>query len=245
MTTRRFHLFLILIFFCIPLHSSTIQVPNAGFENIGTDGRPVGWSLRAGTRVVPGEAGIDTQIRHGGEKSIVFSHAKPASTTLVSSPLTLKVGRLYRLSGWIRTAEATSDPASRYPTAVAATLTMESFPFTNFSSPVGGTTAWTKSEILFIATEKTNRVMLHLGFNGTATGKAWFDDVQVEEVEDISEYIPPETVRWFGPAFRYTDGGWTFVHIEGEPFDRGYQYGYLLATEIASYIEKHRAGGAK
>jgi hypothetical protein len=187
---------------------------------------------------VPGEPGIDTQIRHGGEKSIAFSHPKRTSTTLVSSPLTLEIGRLYRLSGWVRTEDAVSDPAGRYPTPVAATLTMESFPFTNFSSPVGGTAPWRKSEILFIATEKTDRVMLHLGFNGTAAGKAWFDDVQVEEVEDISEYIPPETVRWFGPAFRYTDRGWTFVHIEGEPYQRGYQYGFLVAKEIGAFVEK-------
>jgi len=40
-------------------------------------------------------------------------------------------------------------------------------------------------------------------------------------VKEIGDYIPLETVRWFGPAFRYTDQGWTFVHIEGEPYDRG------------------------
>jgi hypothetical protein len=57
-------------------------------------------------------------------------------------------------------------------------------------------------------------------------------------VEDIAEVIPPSTVRWFGPAFRYTDRGWTFVHIEGEPYQRGYQYGTLLAQELAAYIEK-------
>ena len=250
MTTSHFHLLLAFALLNAPLHSTTIQVTNAGFESVGTDGRPAGWSLRADRPGVPVTAGIDTQVRHGGEKSFTFYHPGLASSTIVSSPLTLEVGKLYRLSGWIRTDEALSDPMARYPTPVAATLTMESFPFTNFSLPVGGTTfsaktpqesdpqGWRKSEILFIATEKADRVMIHLGFNGTATGKAWFDDVQVEEVEDIAEYIPPETVRWFGPAFRYTDRGWTFVHIEGEPYQRGYQYGFLVAREIGAYVEK-------
>ena len=74
--------------------------------------------------------------------------------------------------------------------------------------------------------------------NGTATGKAWFDDVRLEEVNDISAYIPPETVKWFGPAFRYTDKGWINVHIEGKPYERGYQYGTLLAPEIVAYMDK-------
>jgi hypothetical protein len=60
----------------------------------------------------------------------------------------------------------------------------------------------------------------------------------VEKVEDITAYIPMETVKWFGPAFRYSDKGWTFVHIEGKPYERGYQYGYLLADEIAAYMNK-------
>jgi hypothetical protein len=118
------------------------------------------------------------------------------------------VGKLYRLSGWMSTREAVADPTSRYPTAVAATLTMASFPFTNHSTVAGGTSDWQRSEVLFFATQHEDRVRLHLGLNGTATGTAWFDDVQVEEVDDIGEYIPLESVKWHGPAFRYVDKGW-------------------------------------
>ena len=115
---------------------------------------------------------------------------------------------------------------------------MASFPFTNHSTTLGASQDWTRLTTTFIATSKEDRVRLHLGFNGSATGTVWFDDVTVEEITDIAELIPLESVRWFGPAFRYTDRGWTFVHIEGKPYERGYQYGYLLAQEIASYIDK-------
>ncbi|MEW6365940.1 MAG: C45 family autoproteolytic acyltransferase/hydrolase [Acidobacteriota bacterium] len=37
-------------------------------------------------------------------------------------------------------------------------------------------------------------------------------------------------------AFREERGGWTFVHIQGEPGVRGYQYGYLMAPEIDQFI---------
>src|ERR1700722_18434279 len=45
------------------------------------------------------------------------------------------------------------------------------------------------------------------------------------------------SVRRYGPAYRYPQAGWTVVHIEGEPFDRGYQHGRLLASEIVGYMK--------
>jgi len=57
-------------------------------------------------------------------------------------------------------------------------------------------------------------------------------------VEDITNYIPIETITWFDKGFRYDDRGWIFVHIEGKPYERGYQYGYLIAEEMAAYMNK-------
>ena len=145
----------------------------------------------------------------------------PGSCTIESTPLGLTVGRMYRLTVWMRTEHAVADPTSRYPTAVSATATMASFPFETSCARRWRFARLDKSEILFFATQASDRVRLHLGLNGLATGKAWFDDVQVEEVDDIAAYVPLETLKWFGPAFRYTDKGWTFVHIEGEPYQRG------------------------
>src|SRR3984957_11974064 len=34
-------------------------------------------------------------------------------------------------------------------------------------------------------------------------------------------------------AYRFQQGGWTYVHLEGSPSDIGYEHGYLLAPEIA------------
>ncbi|MDB5309153.1 MAG: hypothetical protein JWO38_3355 [Gemmataceae bacterium] len=46
----------------------------------------------------------------------------------------------------------------------------------------------------------------------------------------------PASVRRYGPAYRYPQAGWTVLHVEGEPFDRGYQHGRLMAPEIAAYV---------
>src|SRR5262245_3255546 len=46
----------------------------------------------------------------------------------------------------------------------------------------------------------------------------------------------PASVERYGPAYRYPQAGWIVLHIEGEPYDRGYQHGRLLATEIAAHL---------
>jgi hypothetical protein len=52
-----------------------------------------------------------------------------------------------------------------------------------------------------------------------------------------ADYTPdPLSVRRHGPAYRYPQAGWTVLHVEGKPYDRGYQHGTLMATEIAGYV---------
>jgi hypothetical protein len=46
----------------------------------------------------------------------------------------------------------------------------------------------------------------------------------------------PLSVQRYGPAYRYPQAGWIVLHIEGEPYERGYQHGRLLANEIAAYL---------
>ena len=213
-----------------------IVIENNGFEKGAPGEIPAGWSASGDPTGV--EISADRAVGHSGTSSLKIANQQPGSGTALSAPVRLEVGKIYRLQGWIRTENAASDPTSRYPTGVPATLSLTSFPFTVYSPPVGGTRDWWKSEMTFVATEREVRVRATLGHNANATGTAWFDDIAIEEVTDIAEMIPMETVRWFGPAFRYTEHGWTFVHIEGEPYQRGYQYGYLLADMIVSYLEK-------
>lgn len=54
----------------------------------------------------------------------------------------------------------------------------------------------------------------------------------------------PLSVRRHGPGYRYPQHGWTVLHVEGEPYDRGHQHGRLLAKEIETYVaalSEHRA----
>lgn len=46
----------------------------------------------------------------------------------------------------------------------------------------------------------------------------------------------PAAVQRYNAGYRYPQAGWIVLHIEGDPYTRGYQHGRLLATEIAAYI---------
>src|SRR5258708_8267606 len=46
----------------------------------------------------------------------------------------------------------------------------------------------------------------------------------------------PKSVQRYGPAYRYPQAGWNVLHIEGEPYERGYQHGRLLASQIAAHL---------
>ncbi len=209
-----------------------VPVFNAGFEQ-QQDEKPLGWSLAAG----PGTVSIGPG-RKQGFRSLRLAHpAGGAASTVVSEPVKLQVGQLYRLSAWIRTEGVAVDPTARYPTALGACLSMKSFPFTNASPTVAGNGA-RKVSVVFFATASTDRIQLHLGRNGKATGTAWFDGVTLEKIDDIGEAIALETVRWAGKGFRYEEGGWTFLHIEGGPYERGWQHGQLMAQELAVFVEK-------
>lgn len=60
---------------------------------------------------------------------------------------------------------------------------------------------------------------------------------QVANVDGHDDYIPEAVaVRRCGPAWRYPQDGWIVLHIEGTPYERGWQHGQLLAREIVDLI---------
>jgi hypothetical protein len=228
-------LVLALLPICSAVGAQGIDLTNPGFESLSASGTVHGWAPADDSA---GTIDATTDQPRSGVGSLAITLAEPGRAVVISDPMALEVGRLYRLSGWIRTEDVRADPAARYPTAVPACLTMASFPFTEHSPAVGGSRDWTRVEELFFATQPTDRVRLHLGLNGWSVGTAWFDDIRVEPVEDIHEAIPAETVRWAGRGFRYDDRGWIVLHVEGEPYERGWQMGALVPDEIVEYMRK-------
>jgi len=43
--------------------------------------------------------------------------------------------------------------------------------------------------------------------------------------------------EWLAKAYRYDENGWIYLHIEGTPFERGFQRGYLTANEVDEFLK--------
>ena len=41
-------------------------------------------------------------------------------------------------------------------------------------------------------------------------------------------------------AYKFNEGGWTYVHLEGTPEQVGFQHGYLLAREIEDNVHVYQ-----
>ena len=48
---------------------------------------------------------------------------------------------------------------------------------------------------------------------------------------DVVSQIGAEITQ-YGNGYRFDKNGWIYIHIEGEPYDRGVQHGYLVAPEL-------------
>lgn len=48
--------------------------------------------------------------------------------------------------------------------------------------------------------------------------------------------LTSEQKAWLSKASHYEKNGWIYLHIEGDPKERGFQHGYLLAKEIKESI---------
>src|SRR5436190_1179579 len=58
---------------------------------------------------------------------------------------------------------------------------------------------------------------------------------------DSPSSLNPEQKAWVSKGKRFERAGWIYLHIEGEPRERGFQHGYLLAKEINDGLIATRA----
>lgn len=206
--------------------SAATTLYQASFENSNN-----GWS------VVRGIAAADAAVVYQNHKSMRLEPG--GSDAMVrSAPIALTIGKHYELSGWIRTEKLAVRDLDRSPIAIGAALTMASMPFDVHSEAVGATRDWTRVNLRFTATRVQDNILLTAGNGGAFDGKAWFAGVSIDEASSAGEWPARSAVTTFGPAYRYPTGGWIYLHIEGKPYERGYQHGHLMAKEIVQYMKR-------
>ncbi len=186
-----------------------------------------------------GLAVSDNSIRHNNNSSLrLEASAATPDAGARSSAIHLTIGKTYEVSGWVRTEDLTVKDLDRSPIASGAALTMESMPFDVHSPSLGGTHDWTRLSLRFVATRPEDHILITAGNGGALQGKAWFEGISIDEVSPAESWPAREAVSTFGPAYRYPAAGWIYLHIEGKPYDRGYQHGYLMAKEIPEYLTR-------
>ena len=190
---------------------------------------------------VHGSASVDSAIRHGSAVSLRLDGNGTGAASAQSPPVSLVIGKHYELTGWIRTDSLEVRDLGRSPIASGATLDMASMPFDVHSESVAGTRDWTRVRLRFVATKTRDAIKASAGEGGAFSGRAWFADVSLAETTAAGDWPSLEALRRYGPAYRYPVGGWIYLHIEGAPYERGYQHGHLMSHEIVEYIDRSAA----
>jgi hypothetical protein len=189
--------------------------------------------------VIRGTATPDSRVLHDKSASLrVERDALSQDACIRLAPVRLTLGKRYELSGWVRTEALQVRDLNRSPIASGAALTMLSMPFDVHSESLGGTEPWTRLTLRFTASRAQDEILLTVGNGGGFTGKAWFEGIQLDAISSDNEWPVGEAIQTFGPAYRYPAAGWIYLHIEGKPYERGYQHGHLMAREIPEYLER-------
>jgi len=188
---------------------------------------------------VRGFANTDASVRHNNNKSLRLE-ASPSSSdaNAESASIHLTIGKTYELTGWVRTEGLEVKDSDLSPIASGAVITMASMPYDVHSASLGGTRDWSRISLRFVASRAEDHIVLSAGSGGALKGKAWFEGVSIDEASAAESWPARDAVRTFGPAYRYPTAGWVYLHIEGKPYDRGYQHGYLMAKEIPEYLAR-------
>ncbi len=189
--------------------------------------------------VIRGSAVADSSVLHAGRKSLRIEPAASAPDAAVRfAPVGLTIGKSYELSGWVRTENLEVRDLGRSPIATGAALSMASMPYDVHSASLGGTQPWTRLTLRFVASRAKDEILLTVGDGGAFNGKAWFAGVSLDDVSPRGGWPVRDAVETFGPAYRYPAAGWIYLHIEGKPYERGYQHGHLMAREIPEYLAR-------
>lgn len=214
------------------LASSLVAKPPLVYEYAFQPGPlPRGWNAASG------KAEVDPAVPHAGKASLRVDPAGGEAAVL-SAPVSLAIGHRYEIRAWVRTENLVVRDTDRSPIATGAALSMMSLPFDVHSETLGGSRDWKRVSLKFTATRSRDRILLTAGSGGAAAGKAWFEGVGLEEISSQGEWPARAAVKTFGPGYRYPKGGWIYLHVEGEPYERGYQHGYLMGREIETYIDR-------
>lgn len=153
-----------------------VVVANPGFES-AIEGRPVAWNDPES--VSPQAAGIDSEISHGGERSLRFDLSgitEAHGWARLSQEVELTPFRLYRASVWIRT----EDLRSRNVGSLQLWAGDRQLHY--WEATVEPTQDWKRYTIVFNSLDRDRAKLRVDASSRSGQGRVWFDDIAIEEI---------------------------------------------------------------
>jgi hypothetical protein len=157
---------------------------NGSFESV-SGGLLKGWTT------LRGAAAADRRHAREGRTALRLESPDGSDACVQSPPVSLRIGKRYELSVWVRAERLRVRDLDRSPIAVGATVSMASAPFDVHSESLGGTRDWTRVRLRFTATRAQDHILLAAGLGGQLRGRAWFDSVSLEEVSSRPDWPAP------------------------------------------------------
>jgi len=159
-------------------------VANGSFEEMDGE-RPKGWTTRRWQRESDAVFAVEPSGRSGGQ-SVAISSEKGADASWIAA-VPVKPYSRYKLSGWIKTENLVPGESRGAQININGEGEWR-------TPPVTGTQDWTRVEVEFDAgANDALEVTCLFGGWGRATGKAWFDDVELVRLSG-KEIGTPEVV---------------------------------------------------
>lgn len=228
--------------------ASAELVTNGGGET-GTPGSPApSWTFGAGNAL-----NVANDFAHSGSNSLKIDNTV-ANDSYSYQDVTLTAGRVYRLSGWIKTSALPTADAG-WGAVIALTTQTGITGFTILSrtgnnpdpgivtperpdvgiAADGATHAFTYVETIFIplGSSGTGRLYCQLGFGGTQSGQVWWDDVSVTALADYGTQIYDAA----GATIVDFTGGKRIMAVPVQPsYDSGTAYTVDLQSGLTQQI---------
>ncbi len=151
-------------------------LPNPSFEEV-SEGRPADWT----ERTYSGEAGfgIDTKNARTGKNSLWIASEKGADTSMFAK-VKVKPNTDYKMVGWVKTVRVLGARGAQMNAHEVQSQPRGS----RTNAFIRQTKEWSKVEVTFSSLDRTELTINCLfGGWGKSTGKAWWDDVSLHEVE--------------------------------------------------------------
>jgi dolichyl-phosphate-mannose-protein mannosyltransferase len=177
------------------LSFAQVTFTNNGFEQY-RDGIPVSWVQYSWEN--KGTFSVDTKQKYSGNSSAVIEN-KAATDTRLMQQIRVEEKSKYKITCWVKTQNVGSD-------MMGANIGIETVPIS--STEIKGDSDWTKIALYGETDSGQKLVTVTLGIGGygsSNTGKAWFDDIQIEKIENFP--VGENTVKFFMQTNNETQNG--------------------------------------